>query len=81
MKLILYGTAGCHLCEEAESRLQAVIGGREIAVAHVDIADDDQLLEQYGWKIPVLAKSGSDAVLCWPFDMVAIQAFIDTAQP
>jgi glutaredoxin len=62
--LILYGTSCCHLCEQAE----AILHESGIAAEHVDIAEDDALIERYGTRIPVLRRADSGAELGWPFD-------------
>lgn len=72
MKLLLYGTTCCHLCEQAEAILQA-IGAR---AEHIDIAEDDALLERYGIRIPVVRRLDNDAELGWPFDEAALSRFI-----
>lgn len=64
MRLILYSTAGCHLCEEAEQLLRSLQPEYpRLAWDVVDIADDDVLFERYGWVIPVLrfAAAGESA--------------------
>lgn len=66
----LYGTACCHLCDEAEAVLQSL----GIHALHLDIADDDSLLEKYGTRIPVLRRAGAE--LCWPFDAAAVRRFL-----
>lgn len=68
--LTLYGTAGCHLCEEAEDRLAAL----SLPAHRVDIADDAALLERYGVRIPVL-KRDDGAELGWPFTAAEILSF------
>ncbi|MDP1595049.1 MAG: glutaredoxin family protein [Gallionella sp.] len=68
--VILYGTACCHLCAEAD----AVLHSLGIAALHIDIADDDDLLELYGTRIPVLRHA--DAELCWPFDAEAVMRLL-----
>lgn len=70
--LILYGTSCCHLCEQAE----AVLGEAGVAAQHVDIADDDGLLEKYGVRIPVLRRTDSGAELGWPFDAATVARFL-----
>jgi len=61
----LYTTAGCHLCEQAESMFQ-YIRENDIRIADtfslylVDIANDEKLVEKYGVRIPVLASSNLD---------------------
>ncbi|MGB9093741.1 MAG: glutaredoxin family protein [Gallionella sp.] len=72
MKLLLYGTRYCHLCEQAEALLEAV----GMAAEYVDIATDDALLEKYRIRIPVLLRDDNGAELGWPFDAPALQRFI-----
>lgn len=72
MKLVLYGTTFCHLCEQAEAILQAV----GVEAEHIDIAEDDALLETYGTRIPVLKREDTGAELGWPFDEAAVRRFI-----
>ncbi|MDO9012399.1 MAG: glutaredoxin family protein [Gallionella sp.] len=66
----LYGTACCHLCDEAE----AVLLSAGVHTVHIDIADDDSLLEKYGTRIPVLRRA--DAELVWPFDAETATRFL-----
>lgn len=72
MKLVLYGTTYCHLCEAAEAVLQAV----DVEAEHIDIAEDDALLEKYGVRIPVVKREDTGAELGWPFDEAAVRGFI-----
>ena len=68
----LYGTSCCHLCEEAET----VLGEAGIVAEHIDIADDDGLLEKYAVRIPVLRRIDNGAELGWPFDVTAVVRFL-----
>lgn len=70
--LVLYGTSCCHLCEQAE----AVLREAGVAAQHIDIADDDGLLEKYGVRIPVLRRADSGAELGWPFDVADVAQFL-----
>ncbi len=72
MKLALYGTSACHLCEEAAALTQRL----GLAPELVDIADDDALRERYGLRIPVLRRADSGAELEWPFDAVQLARFL-----
>lgn len=67
--LFLYTTAGCHLCEQAETVLRQVLEEQELSwqVEARDIADDPELVEQYGLRIPVLQRQQDAAELGWPF--------------
>jgi Glutaredoxin-like domain (DUF836) len=72
MEIKLYGTSFCHLCEEAE----ALLHGIGIEANHIDIAEDDALLERYGTRIPVLQRLDTGAELGWPFDAAAVSNFL-----
>ncbi len=63
-ELILYSTLGCHLCEQAQQIIHGVLG---VMVTEVDIADDEQLLERYAIRIPVLQRTDTQAEIGWPF--------------
>lgn len=69
--LVLYGTAGCHLCEQAGALLRQA----GVQATETDIADDEALLERYGVRIPVLARADG-AELDWPFDAAALARFL-----
>ena len=72
VKIRLYGTEFCHLCEEAE----AILKQAGVAAVHIDIAEDDELLKKYGTRIPVLQRADNDAELGWPFDAVTVAQFL-----
>lgn len=61
--LILYGTVGCHLCDDAERVLQAL----GLAYQTIDIIDDNRLLEKFATSIPVL-QGADESYLYWPFN-------------
>lgn len=69
MILHLYGTACCHLCEEAAAVLQEA----GVEATAVDILQQDALMERYGVRIPVLANGHAE--LDWPFDAAAVRVF------
>jgi hypothetical protein len=69
---ILYGTEFCHLCDEAEAILRAV----RVAAVYTDIAGDDELLERYGTRIPVLQRGDTGDELGWPFDAANVLEFL-----
>jgi glutaredoxin len=56
VSLVLYGRAGCHLCDDARSVLQRVGHPFE----EVDIETDDALLSRYLERIPVVALDGDE---------------------
>ena len=65
--LSLYGTAACHLCEEALALLQQLDALRGWTLEWIDIAEDERLLERYALQIPVLLWPAGGARLNWPF--------------
>jgi glutaredoxin len=69
MKLLLYGTRFCHLCEQAE----AVLHAAGVTAVYTDIAEDETLLERYGMRIPVVRRVDNGAELGWPFDASALE--------
>ena len=63
--MVLYGRAGCHLCDEARSVVAQVCA--EVAVPWVEVDVDDppapdgpDLFELYGERVPVVAVDGVD---------------------
>lgn len=76
--LTLYGTEGCHLCEEAELLLQQWLARMpgQFELVTVDIVGDDALFERYGVRIPVILHPQSGRELGWPFDMGVLDAFL-----
>ena len=75
--LVLYGTSACHLCELAEDLLRDVKAQRPgLQFEKIDIANDDQLIERYGVRIPVLKRLSDDAELVWPFDDFTLREWL-----
>jgi glutaredoxin len=56
LTLVLYGRAGCHLCDDARAALERVGHPFE----EVDIEADDELLARYLERIPVVALDGAE---------------------
>lgn len=69
--LVLYGTLGCHLCDQAQALLKQAAGARALEWQYVDIALDEALVARYGTRIPVLAAAGGQE-LGWPFSLLDI---------
>lgn len=75
-QLILYGTLGCHLCEDAERVLQSL----GLTYETMDIMDDNCLLEKFATSIPVLhAINSGETYLYWPFDESQVSALLNGA--
>jgi len=75
MKLVLYSTSHCHLCEQAE----VLLAQAGVEAEHVDIVDDDVLLEIYGTRIPVVKRLDNGEELGWPFDVALLLRFLAKA--
>jgi len=77
-RLVLYGTIGCHLCDEAVDLLRALLADRPLAtiVRDVDIADDAALMDAYALRIPVLRDPDSGRELDWPFPPAELHALL-----
>ncbi len=73
---MLFGTLGCHLCEEAELII-AACDLKQIEITQVDIAEHEQWQEKYAIRIPVLYHPQTKKELGWPFTELDIQAFIN----
>lgn len=69
-RLVLYATSGCHLCERAADLIRGAVA---VPFGTVEIADDENLLERYGVRIPVLRRLDTGEELGWPFDAVAVR--------
>ena len=69
--LTLYGTTGCHLCDQAELLLQQAAKSRPLHWQYVDIALDEALVEKYGIRIPVLVDAKGKEI-GWPFSLLDV---------
>ncbi|MFH7565270.1 glutaredoxin family protein [Oceanimonas smirnovii] len=72
MTLTLFSTDGCHLCEQARALLEQT--GLAAQAEIKDIIDDEQWLEAYRIRIPVV-RSTDGAELDWPFTADELLAF------
>ena len=79
-RLILLGTSACTLCDQAEALARPLAEAFGWRLELCDIVDDDNLLADYGERIPVLKRSDLDAELCWPFDARDVQRLVSEAR-
>lgn len=59
--VLLFGRAGCHLCDDARTVVEAVCAEADVAWAEVDLdapGTDPALREQYGEYVPVVTVGG-----------------------
>jgi hypothetical protein len=70
MRLLLLGTEGCHLCEEAQEIIFACMNeiAPDFQIESIDIAEHPEWQSEYAIKIPVLLEPASRRELGWPFD-------------
>lgn len=75
MRIELFTTLGCHLCEEALAlATQLQQSGMKLEITEVEIADSPELVEQYGIRIPVIRQGGRE--IGWPFNLTELQQFL-----
>jgi hypothetical protein len=59
--VVLYGKAGCCLCDEAKLAIAEVRRQRPFELTEVDVSLDPVLHARYGERIPVVEVNGEDA--------------------
>ncbi len=73
-------TLGCHLCEEVQGMIGYLLQNEpDLQVSYqfelVEIADDEELLNRYGIRIPLLIKQGKE--LNWPFEFEQLKDWLE----
>jgi hypothetical protein len=77
MRLLLFGTSGCHLCEQADAILSECLADYvDLIIETIDIAEFEDWQAQYAERIPVLSHPETRKELGWPFDQTRVQNFI-----
>jgi glutaredoxin len=59
-QIVLFGRAGCHLCDDARAVLERIRAELPFALIERDIDADDALLRAYLERIPVIALDGEE---------------------
>lgn len=80
-EILLYTTAGCHLCEQAEAILHSIAALNGLPWRPVDIAEDAQLVERFGVRIPVVEVAGAGADIGWPFTPEQLADYLEAHYP
>jgi Glutaredoxin-like domain (DUF836) len=75
-ELRLFHTGGCHLCELAQEIVAPLADELGWRLQAVDIAEDDELHERYGLRIPVVREMTRGTELGWPFDAQAVRKLL-----
>jgi hypothetical protein len=60
-RVVLYSRPGCHLCDEAREVVLAVLDRHPFLFEEVDIEGSDELVRDYGIRIPVVTVDGEEA--------------------
>jgi Glutaredoxin-like domain (DUF836) len=77
-RLLLFGTSGCHLCEQAEQIINDCLPKDcDLMIETIDIAEQEHWQEQYALCIPVLYHPETKKDLGWPFDQMNVKEFIN----
>ena len=79
-ELVLYGKAGCHLCDDARAVIYDVRSRREFELKEVDVSLDPVLHARYGERIPVVAVDGVDAFELG-LSALELERLLDTVSP
>ncbi|MBI3950276.1 MAG: glutaredoxin family protein [Acidobacteria bacterium] len=58
VRVTIYSRPGCHLCHEAEAAIRGSACQQEVEIEIVNIDDDANLRERYGYDIPVVFING-----------------------
>jgi hypothetical protein len=61
MRVVLYSRAGCHLCDDARAVLLAERARSPFDLEEIDIESSDELVREYGVRIPVVEIDGVEA--------------------
>lgn len=78
MKLLLLGTDGCHLCEQADLILaECGLPASVIQIENIDIARETRWQNEFATRIPVLLHPRTFAALNWPFSRDDVLIFIN----
>ncbi len=59
MEVVIYGRAGCHLCDLLQEEVEAIARGRA-RISVVDIDSSPELASRYGERVPVLCCAGEE---------------------
>ena len=79
-EVVLYGKAGCHLCDEARAQIEAVRARRGFELTEIDVSLDPVLHARYGERIPVVVVGGAEAFE-FHVDPGELERLLDTVDP
>ena len=76
-ELLLFSRADCHLCDQAEALVNALLIGSPWQLTKVDIDNDPALKQRYETSIPVLLRCDNQQALNWPFPQSRVRSLLD----
>ena len=76
-QLLLFSRADCHLCDQAEILINALLIGSPWQLTKVDIDNDPALRQRYQTSIPVLLRCDNQQALNWPFPQSRVHSLLD----
>ena len=76
-ELLLFSRADCHLCDQAEALVNALLIGSPWQLTKVDIDNDPALRQRYQTSIPVLLRCDNQQALNWPFPQSHVRSLLD----
>lgn len=87
IKLTLFGTSNCHLCDEAMGIINTAVSEHynnttQANITVVDIVDHAHLYQQYSLLIPVLLIEQADnqVTVKWPFSTNDVIALLNSGR-
>lgn len=75
-EFVVYSTIGCHLCDVAMGIVNACALLDGATVCSLDIGEDNNLIREYGIRIPVIRHVQSGMELGWPFDAEQLHTWV-----
>ena len=77
VKINFYTTLGCHLCDQALDLVKILqVRNSHMVVTEIDIADSEELMAEYGIRIPVVKLEATDDDIGWPFTLEALADYL-----
>lgn len=58
--VLMYSRPRCHLCDDAREVILSLRGSFDFIFEEVDIESDDELVREYGVRIPVVIVDGEE---------------------
>jgi len=69
--------SNCPLCIQAIRLLHSLDLEEPVELEVINIAEQQELQEEYGWLVPVFIRGKDDAELRWPFDANQLLEFVE----